>query len=677
MILMTGCSEETFVSSSPVIEETEDTFTIDLMLNVAQIQGISTRALTDKPDYGNLKLYVLEFEDTGNPSNNQNSADYTSSVTSISIVNHTEEDGNTIQDLHFKVTLQKYDTPDPRILHFIAVPKDVDLTYDLGGFEDPMIRSLYIGNGNPAYWQRVEFPQGYGAKDSDGVWKQNDYMLTKLEHIPMLCNFAKVSMHAAEDAGFTLEGFALINQPTMGTIAPWNTATSEFPTFLDGNDKILPYGTIDETYKGFWPFNAVNDVAEKNVNDAVFDNNDKFLYEKPRPSSSLYNPVVIMKVKFTEDGASMFYKLDLGKPNNDNLFEYYDILRNFDYAITVNSVRTEGYSTAQAAMDGVVYNNFSFDVNTQSMLQVSNGTQSFRVNKTTIVVTRPEDTTQTLLYRFKENISQPAASNSRIEPIVDKGTAILSYENGTSDDESGWRSLTITTAEPAGEQKTGEIVLYDKETGLGRTITVIVRSPFKYSDLSVWGGNYNYYAQFNAKDADGIFYRQGWDGRVSNSTDLNQPLTVRFKIEDNIDESMFPLEFTFESSRQNIQNNYIGNQQVKTGESYFNNEATTIKYTKTVSWLDYNSDLTADNPLGTIVTEEDGKTYHIVRARFLTIAPIGTGEQTTIRIYNPYTRIDDTDYADVTFTGVTGVAPDFSLEDGSTPGNAASVTHPN
>ena len=91
----------------------------------------------------------------------------------------------------------------------------------------------------------------------------------------------------------------------------------------------------------------------------------------------------------------MYYKLDLGKADDSNLFQFYDILRNFEYAITVRQIDADGYTTAEAALNGVVYNNFSFDVNTRNMANVSDGDNMLWVNQTTFVVTSPDETTIT------------------------------------------------------------------------------------------------------------------------------------------------------------------------------------------------------------------------------------------------------------------------------------------
>lgn len=665
LALLSSCTEEIISPRHEDVKEGEAHISLDISLNIAEMRKAGTRALGDKPDYSKLKLYVFEFEgvDMKDPLSNPLSENYTDSIENYEVA----QDG----DLHFNLTLRKYD--DPRILHFIAT-EDQNLQFT-PGYEGYMIPGIQVDNSTPAYWHRVEFPNGYGEYDTSGENFTTDVKLKEiLDHVPMISNFAKISLTSTAP-NFTFEGFALINQPTKGTVCPWDVYKSKFPDFLNGSS-ILTYDEINKDYNGYWPFNATatQNITNKNVEAATYDTEAKYIYE--RPNSSLFNPVVIMKGRRAQDGESTYYKLDLGRKNAETgLFEYYNILRNFEYNVRVTSVGAKGYDTAQEAMNGVVYNNFSFDVNTRNMLNVSDSKNMLWVNKTTFVVTQEDQTEIELLFRYKKEIGTNGGtlSNDDIKVIVNPGDAIENVEEnveyGTTDDTDGWRSVKIKTVNPDGDRKSGSVVIYDPATGLGRTISIVVRNPWLYTDAGVWGGNYNYYDQFMEAGEEGT--RQPWEGYVSSDEGLGQPLTVRFHIPDDIPESLFPITFTFESDRQNIENNKVGNLTVEYGPSYFDPTQRTIKYTKTVTWANYNSELTKEDELGTIVDDDnDGITSHVVRARFQTIAPIVTGEKTMIRVYNPYMRVStdaESQYLEVSFRGKEGKAPDYAPEDDPTP----------
>lgn len=647
LLMAGGCSEENQFPSRSDITVEDDCIRLDVSLNVAAIKGAQTRGFSDTPDYSKLKLYVFEFSDEGNPRSNALSENYTDSISDYAV-----NAGD--RDIHFTLTLRKHDTP--RILHFIAT-EDQDLQFT-PNYEGYMIPSIQTSDGTPAYWHRIVFPNGYGEYDASGEkFTPYETLTADLEHIPMISNFAKVSLTSTA-ADFTYEGFALLNRPVGGTVCPWNIDKAEFPEFLNGKN-ILDYDVISENYQGYWPYNPeASSFTDRSAADATFDTDDRFMYE--RPNSSLYTPVVIMKGRRAGDTESSYYKIDLGRKNENNLFEYYDILRNFEYSINVTQVGAQGYATPQDAMNGVVYNNFSFDVNTRNMLNVSDGNDMLRVNQTTFVVTQDDQTDIELLFKYNKDIKNAnTLSNGDIKFIVDEGTAIESVDYGTTDNADGWRTVSIKTVNPDGVRKEGSIVVYDPATGLGRTITIIVRNPWLYTSAGVWGGNYNYYSQFIAN----VEEREQWNGYVSSNAELGQPLTVRFHIPDDIPEAMFPMTFTFESDRQNIENNKVGNLVVEYGPGYFNSDETTIKYTKTVTWADYNSQLVDGNEQGTIVDDDnDGVTNHVVRARFQTIAQIEEGQTTLIRVYNPYMRVSATaesPYLEVSFQGKEGTAPDY------------------
>lgn len=653
ILAISSCNDD--VSLLEDSRQEAEGITIDVSLDVAKIISTGTRAFTDQPVYGDLKLYVLEFEQAGNgldPFANNLSKNYTSDVE-----NEATNGDEGVMDVHFKITLDKIDQP--RILHLIAVPKNTELSIGYGN-EGTLIPGLQLDNSTPAYWNRIEFPAGYGSYDSKGIWKDANDLKSKLTHVPMICNFSKISLSVDAGAGFTLDGFALINRPMKGTVAPWNSTDMKFPSFLNGK-ALEPYSTISEKYSGYWPFNQVTDVTDKTPADALFTTGSKYIYEHPH--TSLNSPLILLKGRKSGNANTLYYKLDLGKKNDINsLFQFYNILRNFEYSITVKEIEADGYLTPEAALNGVVYNNFSFDVNTRNMANVSDGTNMLWVNQTTFVVTSPAETTVTFRYRYKKEIGTnggtvdnnteeangPGSDYDIAFKDLVTGEAITNISYGKTDDADGWREITLQTVEPSATRKSQEFIIYDKNTGLGRTIRIIVRNPWNYTNPSLYGVNYDTYEQYLSAQAD---YSR-WLNTVSSLTASGsqvggQPLTIGFEIENDIPEAMFPLEFVFEANPQNIENNKTGNLLVQTGRSLFPSVTSNrIKYVKTVTWLDYNTELSTENPTGAQVTLKDDSgnetVLHFVRGRFLTIASI-TGTSNQIRVYNPYMRVRNAD----------------------------------
>lgn len=657
-----GCTDE--ISDVINNRNSGDTFTLDVTLDVADMAMAQTRAFVDNPDYESLNLYIYEFDRNGDPLSNSLSQDLTGAIEKPTL----NDDG----DIHFTLTLNK--TSEGKVLHFIALPNDVSFSLNLQEGRDTegeIIPYMQVSGQTPVYWQRVEFPNGYGYFDVNNVWHEADDLSTKFNHVPMIRNFAKISFATPDPtSGFTLEGFALVNQPTRGTLAPWNVADADFPVLNDGN-VMKKYSAVNETYKGYWPFDPVINVNRTSSEEADFTPQAKFLYE--RPNSSINNPYVLVKGKRTADGPSMYYKIDLGKPTETTPFEYYDILRNFEYQITIQNVSADGYSTIADAINGVTFNNLSFDVSTRQMNNVTNGRSMLWINQPTFVVTSDDDGETTIHFKFrydKNFKTEPGYDNKEIAFIgLEVGEAIESVEglkkvNGVwratgDDDANGWREVTIKTKEPSPIRLSQRFTIYDNETGLGRSIEIIVRNPWNYTDAALYGIEYDTYSQYQTVVAN---HQNDWKGYVSSTP--GQPVTVSFRIDDNIPEAMFPLEFVFEADPQNIENNKTGNLLVRTEPSYFSSvNQPTIKYVKTVTWADYNSELTEDNPTGTQV-KTGGSTIHFVRARFLTIRTI-SGDNNRLRVYNKYFQEPGSAnpvYLDFTFSAKSENAPVLQTE---------------
>lgn len=627
LVVLTGCSNEPLDGPNGPVDDGE-MLTLNLSVNIGEMSVANTRAFEDTPDYQNLHLYVAEFEDKGAPLDGN----------VLSNVYEAEEETlNADGDIHFKLTVKKSDQP--KALHLIAVPKTTTLNIPYG-LEGQVIPSLTVGNETPAYWARVLLPNGYGNETSDGTWVTDGNAQSSLTHVPMLRNFAKVTMAytgPTSDA-FTFGGFVVLNRASQGTVAPWNSQNQSFPAFSNGNTP-LKYDEIK--YSGYCPVNPGTEgsITNKTAEAGEFTTDAKYLYE--RPVSSLDNTVVIFSG--TKQGQTRYYKLDLGKTGDDKIFRYYNVLRNFDYHINITGVQGNGYGTIAEAMRGVVQNNFSFDITTAQMLNISNGKEMLWVNQTTFVVNDPKYHTITFRYRFLPDVAtQGVYDNSRLKFYTENadgtttegiqtGSVITGVTHDKATDAEGYSSVTITTSEPGDETQQASFIIIDPTSGLGRTINVIVRKPWVYSDSFEWAGTYNTREQFYnttyPKEAE-------WENAVGK--DQGSALTLFFIIEKNIPQAMFPLEFVAESQSQNFENNKIGTLVVRTGDSFFNNSKRAIQYVKTVTYADYMSELTLSNPTGTIVKDEQGNEQHRIRMRFLTINPLNAGFIGNIKVYNKY-----------------------------------------
>lgn len=623
-LLMWGCSsDELTAPGNGGTDNGDGTFSLTASLAIPRMAVAESRAMGAEPAYDNLRLYLVEFERYG--------SDALSNP--ISGVYMAEEETPEPDRVVFKVTLNKSDQP--RVLHLIAVPKDVELSFSDWGMEGTVIPALTTSAGNEAYWQRVEFPDGYGQVVND-VWQTPENVKAKLQNVPMIRNFAQVSVTVTPEAqrNFVLTGFALTNTPTAGTVAPWNSTDMLFPAYTDANGKQLDFESM--AYNGLMPGSA--QIIDPSPSAAQCTPEAKFIYE--RPFSSVSHTQVIIAGRY-QGGAVSYYKIDLGRLRLENgVFEIYNILRNFNYNVRINGVSANGYSTVEGALQGVVFNNISFDVQTQQMLNISDGTDMLWVNFTTAVITQNTDASRTIrfAYRYRQNINSGSPTvNNDAATVIDlkPGDVIESVQELTAPkDSSDWRFYQIKTYAPTSEQKTQEFIVVNDESGLGRKIQLILREPWEVTRNRVFAGNYNLPSQFPT------------DNQYENvvGDEAKAPLTIFFTIPDNLPRAIFPLSFELEADRQNIENNPVGTLVVTSGTSLFSNvQGSRIKYVKTITWTDYNTDLDAEHPTGVVVPDQNNPDVKIrrVRCRFRTITSLAnlgeTGSRETIvRIANPY-----------------------------------------
>lgn len=647
-IAMSACSEENFpVQESDMPDG--DSFTVNVSMDVPQFVQVSSRAMGETPEYADLELYLVEFERQGtDPSANF-----------LRKVYRPESETPAGDHVDFKVKLDKAEQG--RVLHLIAVPKGTALTYagePLGSVpgSEAMIAQIITSGGVEAYWQHLDFENGYGTIDNNQNWTTSQDTKDKLTMVQMIRNFAQVTVTAAENAtGFTIKGYALMNTPTKGTIAPWES--NAFPTFNSGTAQI-PYDQLN--YSGIFPGDPAADVANQKPEELTFNNSPIFLYEYPANSVNATSLIVeIIRDGVTE---SSFYRIDLGhnvpvgNDENVTMFERFNILRNFRYNVRITGVASDGYPTAKEAAGGVVYNNLYFSVDTEQMLNISDGRKMLWVTFTTNVVTvdDTEHRTVYLGYKFRPNITSggynngpctilrdPVTANQGqvidgdITTVTDNSTVPQMWRSNISNEDlPNWRFVSFTAKTPTTEQKREQLIVMGPD-GIARTVTLLSRTPWRLWRNRVFAGNYNL-----RKD----FPYQYLERENKVSTGVGEPLTVFFVIPDKLDKAMFPLSFVIESDIQDVENNPVGTLVVQSGNSLFDPTKTAIQYVKTVTWSDYNSELTENNPTGTIVSDEDGKTpIHRIRCRLRTINSV-TSSTTKIRISNPYFELQDKDF---------------------------------
>lgn len=612
----------------------------------------------DAPDLWNLELYLLVFEDTGNPNTNalkqivKASPPYT-------------VDGDIA---YFKAD---FSTTDRNVIFHLIAVEDPNVLSNVTEFlPEALTMQLFLTkSGQDGYWQRVVANCPIKEDNKDEV----NRVLTR---VPMVRNYAKVTMETMPGVNnFEILGFNLINIPDRGTIAPYMIELETgFPEFvvdrnIAENEKFKPKSYQEIIAQGYTGVRAPGAVKTNSDPDMLeyTDASPKYMYEKPFIESN--HTYVIFKARYTDttiagnQSGEYYYKVDLGYTDPaTGLFRYYNLLRNIHYQIRITGVESKGYNSASEAAAGPAFNNFSADVSTRNMLSLSDGNEMMYVNFTSYVMVDQDDE-PTLMFRYYENMATssdgrgvqnndavifdtPGIGLEKGEIIADWGY----YENDAQKtgwisgqaktvvyNGSTWKAITIKPNKPTAQLKEQQFIIY-KPFGLSRTITLISKTSWNIIEPVTYAGQWD----MGDRRPDIEKYPQ-IRGAVGSQGDAN--LTIYFELPDGLPEAMFPLEFTYEADRQNIQNAYIGNAVVISGPSLFEDiDDIRIKYVKTVQWEDYD-------------VENYPGASHLIRARFKTITDIAnygeTQTLTKVKIYNKYFNEAETD-----FTRIQGVHPD-------------------
>lgn len=614
--IFSSCSDEMpDCPSSPTVENgvkvEGENLTVSASMSVPSLVA-ATRAFSDEADLANLHLYLVEFVDNGNPLTNTFSRVYEAKDEIVDASKGV---------VNFDVTLRA--TASPRILHLVALPKGETITAEYG-VEATVIPGLKTSGGVEAYWRRLSFPDGYCSPSGDGAWTPLPGLREALTGVGLIRNFAKISI-TDNATDFQLTGFEIINNPKQGTVAPWNASSNSFPEFVGADFNPLEYKDIRAQYKGRVPA-KVEYSNQPGSSTIVIPNGvgPKYMYE--RPASDLNHTYLILKG--VRKGQEMYYKLDIGQNDATGLFNFYSILRNFDFHITLNSVNADGYKTVAEALEGMVFNNLSFDLELSNLLNMSDGKEIVFVNFTTAVLTSPDEQKIEFKYRYKNLTTNKYDNDSGLSWIDLVPGDVISkvVDKGTGSD--NWHTVELTIRPASAETKTQSFTIV-KKSGLGRTINLVLHQRWEFDNLVAYKGSLHDWS--SSTPDKGIV-----------GVNASAPLTLFFDLPDNLPSAVFPMTFIIESDRQNVENMPgTGQMAVSSGETLFDSsKKIRIQYKKVITWADYNTPISQG---GIMIENADGSQTHRASCLFRTLMamkdlyPSATnkvGETTTVAVDN-------------------------------------------
>ena len=451
----------------------------------------------------------------------------------------------------FGVELTK--TDGPRRLHLIANYPNLTMGF---GEEGQLIgRLLANGANHDVYWNYRnlnKIDEGYESE---------------LRDVPLLRNYVQIRLDKTEltSTNFILDGYALFNVPTKGTVAPYNPSSeNKFANFVDNNNQCRSYSYMlnTEKYVGNEPFddgdlldNAIDEIVWKNPSDPTY------MYERNhsntnQPTCMLIKGRYVSSDEPTDDTPPTYYKLDFVYEDSQSQFKvYYNLLRNFIYTMNIKSVIGPGYDSVGEALRQPASNNIGGDAVAEDYTNISNGTGRLFVSSTYVLFT--EQKTVYLYYKYIPDIINASTTTANGSVTITPQTGdVLNLTNPLEKSEvsegqyAGWNRVKLVSNAVQTQSKQQDIIF--AAGGLQRKVELVLRSPYK---LTV-------------------------DVPEKVASVAKTPLDVQITLPDGLASSLFPLRLFISSQHNTIYPNYGTNIPAESQNGKYG-------FIKEISWEEY------------------------------------------------------------------------------------------
>lgn len=580
-------------------------------------------------------------------------------------------DGVTVVTVYkFKVQLELSDSH--RTIHFLGNIDEDQL--NTGSYSYQILPTLVSYPGKQAYWQQVQLASIHPKLDANsqpivqnGSYLPDDATSATLNYVPLIRNYAEIQVTdatAAEDE-FDLYSYAVIYYPNNGSVVPYrgNAGQNEDPFSFGAPSgyrfsgyELCDFPRLDETigYLGNMPpkveidrFIPTEEMFEHPENsegrviryDANNADQGFFIYERTVPNGNLDPTFVIIRGKFGDGDEYFYYRLDLMETkvvDNESVYQYYPIYRNFRYNIRLNRISSAGVATPQLAAVSSGAEDISADISMRHLGDISNGITRLVVEPfMSRTYTGPNEEGYYYLYaRFYNDVNSPdpnldwGAVSVELLPMENNEEDILTLYDDVGNEvhafypsaqemggEPGFRVIRFNTKVPGNETRTQKIKI------TGRNLYTHEQYPlYREVEISL----------------------QKKQSMVLSCSKPELPLQkgakqeLRISIPSDLPSSMFPLEFIIEAERLTLtpDNTVDGNNlPVLSGLSISENEpykgSQTIQFVRTLSLEEYNG----------LAAVDDFRTFSCY---FMTNRELSA---TTIWVANDYFHIASTSFA--------------------------------
>lgn len=473
-----------------------------------------------------------------------------------------------------------------RVLHIIA---NGPSSLPFNAYENDIMQSMTVSEGNGAYWQRVVLPAGIQIVETDGNAEQTpdgEYIPTPetvaaLSNLTLIRNFASVTV--SENAtNFEIVAYTLCNMPRSGAVAMYSSNHGDWVSGYADPSVTLSnhlYSYDGKTYLGF-PANPDIDTNVPTTADAfnapgvsVAPGEPIYVYERAVTTDN--PPFILMAARYVQSGepdASTpihYYRLDLALESG-----YFPIYRNYTYSVNISDVSVGGYENLSDAVGHNSGSNFSVSLDTRTLPDVSNGIVRLYVQQPNFDWVYNTGT-QKFWYKFELNATL-AIINGDVTVTEKEGNAINTLTVDNADNADGERYVNYTLNQPNGTStlsSTLQLVgTYNDGTDTYRLVRMVT--------IRV----------FNAKTISPSL------SPVTVADEEGQLTTLSIPLPWDLQASMFPMEILIEDSKKTLNPASGENMPVKTTgvdnldepfKSLSGDGSSSYCFVRTLNWSEY------------------------------------------------------------------------------------------
>lgn len=491
-----------------------------ITFSIADLMDPETKVVLD-PTIDVTTLYLIVFDENGMLVEK-------CKATKLDTSDHDDHpDGR-----HYTVTLTVSDQP--RIIHYVA---NCALDQVVYGHETSIIGNMFVDRNNfdgettyeTSYWARIEVPyilvEEKEVTQTDGTTKTVislvDEIAGKFMHVPLLRNYAEITVTDETDNTFYFEGFTVYNLLDRGTVAPYNSNTQKFQSFIYTDQETQKIKTYLYPQMKSFGYEGHALTSAKLITDfirnpdgtvKIYRSGQEF-YVYERKVSVMTDeeekwrespPHIIIKGRYnngqhvTDDNGQLldentpvyYYKMDLVYTDKDaqgnEEIKYYNILRNFKYQFNLTKVHDEGYTSLDLAVGGAAGNNISGSSSTSKLTNVSDNEGRLWVTYTdTTLVT---GNAVSLKYKYIPNYYGTEGSDYTHNDIHNElvrfenidGDVITGIEVDDEDIDAGrwegYRNVTVSVNNPEDITHQQVLQLKTNSANLNRQIRYTLRN---------------------------------------------------------------------------------------------------------------------------------------------------------------------------------------------------------